>query len=164
MGPAWGPPGSCRPQMGPMWAPWTLLSGLICISNSGFISYSVWRYHSPYRLYATCIGEWHDNHLTHIRIKLFIVVSNHRELDCLFRSLFRLIAKSEQIQLSPLDFHDKGIEMRLISPCYDVTILNGAIALTISSLVSLKWLHCNIPLWIYHRILVASNVCDDNCI
>ena len=28
MGPAWGPPGSCRPQMGPMLVPWTLLSGL----------------------------------------------------------------------------------------------------------------------------------------
>ena len=25
-GPTWGPPGSCRPQMGPMLAPWTLLS------------------------------------------------------------------------------------------------------------------------------------------
>ena len=30
MGPTWGPPRSCRPQMGPiaMLAPWTLLSGL----------------------------------------------------------------------------------------------------------------------------------------
>ena len=27
MGPTWGPPGSCRPQMGPMLAPWTLLLG-----------------------------------------------------------------------------------------------------------------------------------------
>ena len=27
VGPTWGPPGSCRPQMGPMLAPWTLLSG-----------------------------------------------------------------------------------------------------------------------------------------
>ena len=27
MGPTWGPPGSCRPQMGPMLAPWALLSG-----------------------------------------------------------------------------------------------------------------------------------------
>ena len=27
MGPTWGPPGSCRPQMGRMLAPWTLLSG-----------------------------------------------------------------------------------------------------------------------------------------
>ena len=29
IGPIWGPPGSCRPQMGPMLAPWTLLSGWI---------------------------------------------------------------------------------------------------------------------------------------
>ena len=28
MGPTWGPPGSCRPQMCPMLAPWTLLSGI----------------------------------------------------------------------------------------------------------------------------------------
>ena len=27
MGPTWGPPVSCRPQMGPMLAPWALLSG-----------------------------------------------------------------------------------------------------------------------------------------
>ena len=27
-GPTWGPPGSCRPQMGPMLAPWSLLSGV----------------------------------------------------------------------------------------------------------------------------------------
>ena len=29
MGPTWGPPGSCRPQVGPMLAPWSLLSGFI---------------------------------------------------------------------------------------------------------------------------------------
>ena len=29
MGSTWGPPGSCRPQMGPMLAPWTLLSGTV---------------------------------------------------------------------------------------------------------------------------------------
>ena len=27
MGPTWGPPGTCRPKMGPMWSSWTLLSG-----------------------------------------------------------------------------------------------------------------------------------------
>ena len=27
VGPTWGPSGSCRPQVGPMLAPWTLLSG-----------------------------------------------------------------------------------------------------------------------------------------
>ena len=30
MGTTWGPLGPCRPQMGPMLAPWTLLSGLHC--------------------------------------------------------------------------------------------------------------------------------------
>ena len=29
MGPTWGPPGSCWPQMGSMLAPWTLLSGKV---------------------------------------------------------------------------------------------------------------------------------------
>ena len=29
MGPTWGPPGSCRSQMGPMLAPWTFLSELL---------------------------------------------------------------------------------------------------------------------------------------
>ena len=33
MGPTWGPPGSCRPQMGPMFAPWTWLSGKSCCMN-----------------------------------------------------------------------------------------------------------------------------------
>ena len=29
MGPTWDPPGSCRPQMGPMLASWTFLSGTL---------------------------------------------------------------------------------------------------------------------------------------
>ena len=31
MGPKWGPPGTWRPQIGPMLAPWTLLSGTIVV-------------------------------------------------------------------------------------------------------------------------------------
>ena len=31
IGPTWGPPGSCRPQMGPMLTPGTLLSGTLYI-------------------------------------------------------------------------------------------------------------------------------------
>ena len=34
MGPTWSAPGSCRPQMGPMSAPWTLLSGTIRVDVS----------------------------------------------------------------------------------------------------------------------------------
>ena len=33
MGPTWGPPGSCRPQMGPILAPWTLRSGAFRLSG-----------------------------------------------------------------------------------------------------------------------------------
>ena len=32
-----GPPGSCRPQMGPMLAPWTLLSGTVAQHRSSYI-------------------------------------------------------------------------------------------------------------------------------
>ena len=34
MGPTWGPPGSCRPQMEPMLAPWTLLPWMFLIFSS----------------------------------------------------------------------------------------------------------------------------------
>ena len=34
MEPIWGPPGSCRPQMGPILAPWTLLSEQGCFIGS----------------------------------------------------------------------------------------------------------------------------------
>ena len=34
MGPTWVPPGSCRPRMGPMLAPWTLLSGIFSLHIS----------------------------------------------------------------------------------------------------------------------------------
>ena len=36
MGPTWGPPGSCWPQMGPMLAPLTLLSGVVLMSKKSF--------------------------------------------------------------------------------------------------------------------------------
>ena len=37
MGPTWGPTGSCRPQMGPMLVPWTLLSGYRCPPGRYFL-------------------------------------------------------------------------------------------------------------------------------
>ena len=38
MGPTWGPPGPCRPQMGPMLAPWTLLVGFSSKISLHFVS------------------------------------------------------------------------------------------------------------------------------
>ena len=40
MGPTWGPPGSCRPQVGPMLAPWTLLSWVQHVWSGCLISIS----------------------------------------------------------------------------------------------------------------------------
>ena len=49
-GPIWGPTGSWRPQMGPMWAPWTLLSGqwygalcfICCYLNRLLYMWRIW--------------------------------------------------------------------------------------------------------------------------
>ena len=41
MGPTWGPPGSCQPQMGRMWAPWTLLSWIISI-HYNLLNMNMW--------------------------------------------------------------------------------------------------------------------------
>ena len=38
MGPTWGPPGSCQAQVGPMLAPWTLLSGCSAIITRSVFS------------------------------------------------------------------------------------------------------------------------------
>ena len=56
MEPTWNPPGSCRPQMGPMLAPWTLLSGdvqflsgfrLSALSDIGLYD-TFWEYYNNY--------------------------------------------------------------------------------------------------------------------
>ena len=47
MGPTWGPPGSCPPQMCPLLAPWTLLSGnlwkLISVPPSLSLSFTLYQ-------------------------------------------------------------------------------------------------------------------------
>ena len=47
MGPTWDPPGSCRPQMGPMLAPRTLLSGICFLEKLQHII--LWNYPVIYR-------------------------------------------------------------------------------------------------------------------
>ena len=38
MWPTWGPPGTDRTQMGPMWATWTLLSGMLFVWSPKYLS------------------------------------------------------------------------------------------------------------------------------
>ena len=49
MGPTWGPPGTCRPQLGPMLAPWTLLLGIS------------WKF---IPLIMSCSQLWYNNSVT----------------------------------------------------------------------------------------------------
>ena len=56
MGPTWGPPGSCRPQMGPMLAPWTLLSG---------------RLHSSWHIQNIKGLGWMNQHVT-VKLNWFV--------------------------------------------------------------------------------------------
>ena len=52
IGPTWGPPGSCRPQMGPTLAPWTLLTKML----------PKWRFRfnvqSKVHVYSPCDMKW----------------------------------------------------------------------------------------------------------
>ena len=67
MGPTWGPPGSCRPQMGPMLAPWILLSGMRfrCMSyikkNGHLCHHRLYQRRSPHMLFnlMVTVSTWH---------------------------------------------------------------------------------------------------------
>ena len=60
MWPTLGPPGSCRPQMGPMLAPWTLLSGYGS-SSVQFMAYVTHAYvnHGMGYCIPCRAGRWH---------------------------------------------------------------------------------------------------------
>ena len=57
MGPTWVPPGSCWPQMGPMLAPWTLLSGSVASHNNARNSANCVNIYWD-RLCHKCRGGW----------------------------------------------------------------------------------------------------------
>ena len=72
--PTWGPPGSCRPQLGPMVAPWTLLSGQ-CHSN--FLSVCLMAHHH------CCVWQLKRKHyilfcepVRRARYEVFLAISN----------------------------------------------------------------------------------------
>ena len=73
MGPTRGPPGSCRPQMGPMLAPWTLLSGTISHRWGQLIALNL------------VSLQWRHNGCDR--------VSNHQPQHCLLNGLFRRRSK-----------------------------------------------------------------------
>ena len=57
VGPSWGPPGSCQPQMGPMLTPWTLLAGkgYHCLC-SDFPNHQYWPYNVLHSISVVVFG------------------------------------------------------------------------------------------------------------
>ena len=94
MGPTWGPPGSCRTQMGTMSAPWTLLSGTISDTV-------LWRHQGPYQiLYCDVILMYirdsfcYAGRVTNVN-HLFMFVLTHAEpCSCLSKLCYRTINHS----------------------------------------------------------------------
>ena len=101
MGPTWGPPGSCPPQVGPMIAPWTLLSGYFPMSwhTRVFMGSP----NTSWVAFQKCYGEQSNNNIwsrpctEHMRgdlkhCKLFAKVCHHNPDFVLF-----CLVKQDQI-------------------------------------------------------------------
>ena len=110
MGPTWGPPGSCWPQMGPMLAPWTLLSVLpsqweLSMWQSG------WKLHSI--SHGENFGSWwhywnkHKNWPIYFEIQYVIIHnSNVENVDFKYNKLSINIAGILIILMSSTDVLD----------------------------------------------------------
>ena len=97
MGPTWGPPGSCRLQMGPMLAPWTLLSGafpLDCYNYSKRYSWC-WFIQNTFvtMAWSTILHKAYIPRALRWRHNGHAGVSNHQSRDCLLNRLFRRTSK-----------------------------------------------------------------------
>ena len=78
MGPTWGPHGSCRPQMGPMLAPWTLLSGIFILIAVNEIPHSNVR------------RNWNHNitHLVHTNLHYITTADEEHSVQALVYKCF----------------------------------------------------------------------------
>ena len=111
MGPTWGPPGSCRPQMGPMLAPWTLLSGMVTQNGIKLSTIEPYVRNDLYEIceilfpLAICLCEqcsstthlWNHRSITQTIITMTYYgrdgISNHQPYHCLLNRFFRRKSK-----------------------------------------------------------------------
>ena len=109
MGPTWGPLGSCGPQMGPMLAPWTLLSGNVSYYWPCPLGFHRWRQPNGDRRWWW--GKWYMAYplvCTSCRPNIFLKVTVtilciqkikwKKEIRCLYwnRILFPQIKKKRE--------------------------------------------------------------------
>ena len=65
MGPTWGPHGSCRPHVGPMLAPWTLLSRKPCKFSLGY-NWCLFKSAIPWATFPGCVCRVIDGTMARI--------------------------------------------------------------------------------------------------
>ena len=148
VGPTWGPPGSCRPQMGPMLAPWTLLSGSFWACQAEAIATYLWlwcNWWNPCDTMTLCVKCWRKSHLalscSHLtqlswkklhyrvwRLCMKVVPDNMGRPDiegwwmCLWSSWLLHSLQGEGVSISGPSFPGMGIPMlkmrRLVRPSY----------------------------------------------
>ena len=104
MRPTWGPPGSWRPQMGPMLAPWTLLSGMI---------HRIWRGKNIKKWYCQKEQIQTDSHWVFLHALFSVlpapVVSRHWSLNKMTAILDRWLCARLQ--------YSSALAMELLQSC-----------------------------------------------
>ena len=97
MGPTWDPPGSCRPQIGPMLAPWTLLSGIVWEYETDKIT----GYYKPNQLLAPKCRIAKCNNMPCVsNIKVTFLIWNAGCLSTIVHH-FELLPPHQQACISP---------------------------------------------------------------
>ena len=95
MGPTWGPTGSCRTQMGPMLAPWTLLSG----QASNLDVLETHTYINSYRVVQLKMASFLMSHTKTLLGNLSLFVRDRWIYDC-YRVIFNIILRSKNMNYS----------------------------------------------------------------
>ena len=81
MEPKWGPRGSCRPQMGPMLAQWTLLSGIvISLYRSSCRLVFFWNFICIHLPCVWAYSLWYDYQYVASNIRRYIHLPSHQHL------------------------------------------------------------------------------------
>ena len=151
MGPTWGPSGADRTQVGPMWSPWTLLSGhdvifanRVDLTRLGIKCLRCGVKYTPIILQTFWVLLNHWGRMTHIWVSELTIIGSNDGLSAGRRQAIILInAKILSIVLSGTNFNEILIEIRRFSftkNAFDNIVCKVAV---IWSLVLSVWIGAN---------------------
>ena len=124
LGATWGPPGSCRPQLGPILAPWTLLSGALS-QNSHHIVDDVFKYiflNENLRILEANLLEFVSKNPIDNTYVLANQVESHY-LNQWWHSLYRRTCVPRPLSLRQLNYCDAVSQMRTsLAACRELAL------------------------------------------